>query len=651
MRLYNKYYVSKNPHSSNISKSKRELSDSIFRILNSGASRNPSIKEEYAIASDKLKSRSRGSSIEAYNLLGRLNKLISDGYDQYIPLRDTISAEIEGYLDGESLKLSIDEAVRNLHHAEVKFIKEEVRKAQALEPAIGFSRARLESIKKKAEQDPHIKSLRTRVSRLKSIKAKDDTEGIARRRRMAAFLSSEEFIRGEKRLEQIRKSDKQARKEIGDRYVPDNKALWDKAKSRVLSRYPDGYVKPSSAYIEKLDRKAMEAISDSSISDSDRKSIENNFKKSLKRRFIDAVIEDYESIGGRRRISRKLSEESGYKKFGLPFQLKSGIFGAISRDNGSYKWMVMDSSINPLMSGSADSVNSAGKNIKISERVLINLLNLDRITGPDGESLVGWDNLDERDRRWLSSNKPKINKSIARMLIANIGDKVKVNESIIKWIASAAKISKEFEIEGKEMAKKLKVTTVRDMSLGEDRVFKGRNNKYRIHVNKVAGGWKFIVESKDARSDEYMERDSSKVLPRAHAIGGMMAGISDVEKSIDNPEKINKLINSASRYNRKSNPSKKDRDPASVGDIRSLSKIYTIPGDSDEAFAAGYVFGIERGIDTCGVQNFFKRRKMKQALKDQLYGGAKTLAKSVIEKKEKKKEGRSKRTIFDYDLD
>lgn len=40
--------------------------------------------------------------------------------------------------------------------------------------------------------------------------------------------------------------------------------------------------------------------------------------------------------------------------------------------------------------------------------------------------------------------------------------------------------------------------------------------------------------------------------------------------------------------------------------------MFQIPDDNEEAFRYGVYFGIIRGIDTCGVQNYFTRRKIRK---------------------------------------
>lgn len=49
-----------------------------------------------------------------------------------------------------------------------------------------------------------------------------------------------------------------------------------------------------------------------------------------------------------------------------------------------------------------------------------------------------------------------------------------------------------------------------------------------------------------------------------------------------------------------------------------LEAVWGIPADSQEAYRVGYYEGVVRGIDTCGVQNYFKRKKIRKNYEKEL---------------------------------
>lgn len=159
------------------------------------------------------------------------------------------------------------------------------------------------------------------------------------------------------------------------------------------------------------------------------------------------------------------------------------------------------------------------------------------------------------------------------------------------------------------------------MTIGEERIIRGKRRAYSIYVKKKMGG-NYEIRVKDLSgnmSKRYTIKGCDQALAYGHAIGGSMAGASKVSKAMGNPSSMKRLENGARKYFRQSNPKRK-REEASAEDIQGFAGLVQIPYDNEEAFKYGLYFGIIRGIDTCGVQNYFERRKIRKKYVDALLG-------------------------------
>jgi hypothetical protein len=276
----------------------------------------------------------------------------------------------------------------------------------------------------------------------------------------------------------------------------------------------------------------------------------------------------------------------------------------------------MDGSRKDYMSGKATASNVASRQITIAYRVLQNLLEL-RHDDP-------WNRIPAPDRKWLTETKPKISRSIANDIRDAIGNGGTVSKDVALWISQYAT-----PIEQEEgMA-----TTCEKMKPGEQREFKGEGGKYTIFVKKTAdGNFIYHVVTRDGvESNRRRTSDCKEILAKAHAAGGAIVGARDVAGAINNPAKLTRLKNSADKYfasrpkpksSRKSNPPRLPRQSAEEGDIRELTGMVGITSSPEESYRYGYYAGIIRGIDTCGVQNFLKRKRIRNEYQERLLAAA-----------------------------
>jgi len=171
-----------------------------------------------------------------------------------------------------------------------------------------------------------------------------------------------------------------------------------------------------------------------------------------------------------------------------------------------------------------------------------------------------------------------------------------------------------------------KSSGVKGMVAGETREFPGRNKMYNISVEKTMDGYRTTVKSRSGTSKKFFTKTQSEVLPKAHVLGGLMMGAEQVGEAISNPGKLRRMHSNASRNLEKRARRRKNPDAprikAAPDDIKSLAGLYAIPDDSEEAFKLGFYFGIMRGIDTCGVQNYFERKRIRKEFAEKLMLGA-----------------------------
>lgn len=620
MRLYHKCYRQKNPGTrrASLRGNRKAAHGDLMRSLE-------------GLGSRARKKNPSGAKIDTFNLLGDLNRRIDEGDESLIPLRDIVAAKIDGYLSDEALDYSLREALMDLSAAQVRVVRQMIADAGG-----DLSPEERRSIDSAAARHP---SVRRAAGRVKTAEA---AEAAFRKAIASGLLSDTEFHVGPDRLAAMKAQDKAAKDEVGtERYRPENDKLWKKVEGSLEKKYPNRFVPPRLASRKRDEFEALIKMSHKGTSKADKRRIKKRLQTALTNRWRTAMISAYEKMGGRElsQSEVKLREAQRMKKLGTPFPLGPGFYAVVRKIDSKFQWMLFDQGKFVYMTGDSSTKGSASRDSAIAYRVLINLADL----GAD----AGWDNLPDKDRRWLDDKRPHLSKRVARILMQHINERHRVSKGTAKWIVSAADVPK-FESESK--GEQDVAQTCENMSLGEERVFPGKKNQYYIHVKKGARGkFTFFVELKDGRvSAKRRTTDCSKVLSKGHLIGGAMVGGTEVKRAISNPGKMRRLQNSATKYFRKQNP-KMPRQPADEGDIRELTGMVGVPDNPEDAYRYGFYAGIIRGIDTCGVQNYFKRKRIRNEFQERLLSAAMETTSRVTGTRSGKVSRKRSDTIRDVD--
>lgn len=194
MRLYHKYHRQKNPRRGELRGEKKELHDALMVSL-AKVRTNPS---------GRLIKRGRGSgrAIDAFNLLAKLNKRIEAGQTRFIPIRDTIEAQIQGYLTRDTLDYSLTDALKGLSQAEVKVL----RKLMA-EEGEDISPERGKELRQEAARHPSVRREKARVAKAEA--AQEEFKKLQKKHQ----LSTAEYLVGPERLAAMRAQQKLAAQE------------------------------------------------------------------------------------------------------------------------------------------------------------------------------------------------------------------------------------------------------------------------------------------------------------------------------------------------------------------------------------------------------------------------------------------------------
>jgi len=598
MRLYHKYYRQKNPgkRRASLRGERKEVHGVLMRALE-----NPGSKRR------GKNPRKPGELVDTFNLLGELNRYIDEGHTEYIPLRDTVAAKIDGYLSEDALNYSLSEALRDLSAAQVRVVRQMIADAGG-----EVTPEERRSIDAAAARHPTVRRAQARVV------AAEKADEAFRQALKRGQLSDTEFMVGPERLAAMKEQQRGAKAELGEEiYRPEDPKLWKKVEQALEKKFPERFV-PTKLKSRKRDElEQLIKMSHKDTPAAERKRIKKRLQTALTNRWRSAMILAYEKMGGREmtRAEIKLREAQRMKKLGVPFPLGPGFYGVIlspKKGKSGCVWKLLDKDGFVYMAGKSSAKNAASRDVAIAYRVLINLAKL--------HDDAGWDNLPTNDRRWLDDKRPELSKRVARVLMQNINERVRVTKSTAEWIVAAADVPRfEPEAEGeKDVAQ-----TCRNMTLGEERVFPGKKGEYHIHVKKGSRGkFTYFVETREGKeSAKRRTTDCNEVIRRGHLIGGAMTGAREVAKAISNPGKIRRLNNSARKYFRQQNP-KMPRQAADEGDIRELTGMVGVPDNPEDAYRYGFYAGIIRGIDTCGVQNYFKRKRIRNEFQDRLLHAA-----------------------------
>ena len=367
--------------------------------------------------------------------------------------------------------------------------------------------------------------------------------------------------------------------------------------------------------------------------------------KALQARWRSAIMKGYEQKGGKylEPQERRMREAAIKKEVGAPYPLDGGYVAlveevAVSKVvggkkvgvSGAFRWTLVSPARVALMSGDANSKGAATKAVNVAQRIAIDLSQLKE---------PGFDNLPSEDRKWLESHQPRLDRSVRRKLLNVAGQKRDVTKKTALWLAKGEEAEKKV---AKKISKKVsrrarKEADCRNMSLGEGRSIPGKG--YHINVTKRRATFAVQVVSNDGlkKSPVYRFKDCDTVLARGHVVGGALMGARKVIGAMSNPAALKRLYNTAKRglqkMHTKRNPilrkSRIPREAADVGTFEDLSDMISLPSDPEQAYRLGYYAGIIKGIDTCGVQNYLKRRRLRDEYEQRLIDAALTQARTL----------------------
>lgn len=592
------------------------------------------------------------SSIDAFNTLGKLNKLIGEGRTELIPLRDTLKASIEGYLTPTQSSKALEEALRDLTATEVKLLRREFDKAYSVHQAVGFSRARADALRRQVKQHPEVRAKRSKAQRLERLVEEEKKAArAAKLKRKFSYAPYGKVRYTKKELADRERAEMQADQELGriKSFEPADPALWRKVQDKLKKKHGGKYIDPKIKSIKAFEDDLRGFVRDplkykpKTIQGQlyrqqiikDQKSrkaagrlasvAEKRLAKMESNRFKSAAIKLYEKLGGEEYIGPKISKKSKFKDFNEPYRLEGGSYAVITEHKGGYIWSILDSPEPPpkiLIKGKAKDVQTASRKAKVAGRIVYELVKADQKFGK-----TGWDFLSEKDRRWIANNhhEMKISKGLAAMLSDNY-DRYAIDESTGKWIAKPLK--KHLELKPVEIKR---ASPFKGMSTGEERTMKGPRGAYTVFVKKTMDGYRVTVQTKEGKEQSFFTKRMSDIKTKSAVLGGLMTGAEEVAKAVSNPTKIRRLANSADRFfkkrsnksNRKKNPKKNPKmGKSSVSDIKSLEALFDLPDDPEEAAEIGFYFGIIRGLDTCGVQNYFERQRIRKKFNEKILSGA-----------------------------
>jgi len=586
------------------------------------------------------------SAVEAFNALGKLNKLIGEGRTELIPLRDTLKASIEGYLTPTQSSRALEEALRDLTSTEVKLLRREFNKAYSVHRAVGFSRARADVLRRQVKQHPEVRAKRSKVQRLQRLVERErEADKSAALKRKFSYSPYGKIRYTKKELADQECADLQADQELGriKSFEPASPSIWEKARKMLEEKHGGKYIKPKLKSLKMFEadlrgfaksptkykaktfqgqlyrHKVIKNLKGKSAANKLASAAEKRLSKMQANRFKSAAIKLYEKLGGEEYIGPTVSK-SGFKNLGQPFKLDGGFYAVITAHKGGYIWSLIDSPDPPpriLMKGKSKDTQSASRKVKVAGRIAYELYKSAQAVGD-----TGWDYLKERDRRWLSENRGsmKIDEGMARMVLSSI-DKYSIDEDTARWLAKSANVKALKPVEIR------RASPFKGMTTGEERTMKGPKNAYTVFVKKTMNGYRVTVQTKEGKEQSFFTKNMSEVKTKAAVLGGLMTGAEEVAKAVSNPTKIRRLANSADRFFKKRSPkSNRKKNPkmgkSSVADIKSLEALFDLPDDPEEAAEIGFYFGIIRGLDTCGVQNYFERQRIRKKFNEKILSGA-----------------------------
>lgn len=324
--------------------------------------------------------------------------------------------------------------------------------------------------------------------------------------------------------------------------------------------------------------------------------------------------------------------ESGFRGFiKSPDPRQAGLFGE------EFAWRLYDPQDELLLSGTSKSKQSAVKSVNIAFEVMSDLAN-------DVD-------LDYNRKRWLGGvdKGPGFHRWVLRAKAEM--ERGQLRRFKRSGVAGAGKGFQTYEPRSRAVGRKFKRPV--ELELGEEERTKGQD--YTVIVRRdMEGYWTKVVTKVDPELGKSFDTGWAgpfkgadgieKAYRKGEVIGAQLTGAREFIAA--NPTRRKAMTSSARRTLAKSNP-KIERDPLS-GEERFLDieSSIGIPDDPDQAYRVGYAWGVIRGIDTCGVQNFLKRKKIRKQYEKQILDAYKQIARAATEAPETEgRPGRLPRTV------
>lgn len=362
----------------------------------------------------------------------------------------------------------------------------------------------------------------------------------------------------------------------------------------------------------------------------------------VKERWRNTLMLRYEKKGGRylTAAQEKARARAQRRDLGAAFPMGGGLFGIITKAGNDYKWKVFGDDGSALMWGKSKTHKGASETIGVAHRITLRLLK-DAYEGDPG-----FDYLPAADRRWLTEHLPGVPIEIKRILLATAGEKRELDTETMRWLAQKEVIEEAMPTKHGEYTG---AKNCKGMSAGDKRVIKVRGGKVFVEAGKRGIFKTFVVSTEGEKSATYRFKDCDTVMARGAMIAGAMKAGKKVVAAVGNPAALKRLDNSARKYLRQKNPKLK-RSPASFGAIEDLSGMIGLPDDAQEAYRLGYYSGIIKGIDTCGVQNYMKRRRLRKDFQQKLLDAVVDHQETLTEPSGRGRRGKTKTYRSDFDF-
>ena len=315
------------------------------------------------------------------------------------------------------------------------------------------------------------------------------------------------------------------------------------------------------------------------------------------------------------------------KKLKLDRPVQLGVFSAVvhSPDEDDlvdlYRWELFNPAHDLLVSGASKTHSGAARGLRIAHQIVENL-------SKGGE-------LSKDRRAWIEGRKTG-------------GATVKTHPAFDKLARSAGSGEgiQGYESPSREVARKFG-RRAPSLSLGEEEEIAGK--AYTVFARRDREGYWIKVHTKpDSVTKKVYETGWSgpyKSLDRAYLkanlIGGQMTGAQEFLSA--NPARRRTLYMGARRALAKHNPKMADFLGPSIPrsamtgteTFADIAESIDVPPRSEDAFRVGYAWGVMNGIDTCGVQNWNKRRKLRRAYEKEILSSYAKVAGDIIERGKK----------------